>query len=406
MQSLLNFQWELAIGGQTISKQEFDRLVALNSPLVEINGEWVELRPQDIKTAQGFFASRKEQMSLSLEDALRLSSGDTQTIEKLPVVSFEASGALQELVTALTNNKAIAPLATPKDFQGELRPYQERGVAWLTFLERWGLGACLADDMGLGKCLAPDTSVYVNGNLILAEEIWQNYAGEMAFDGEGFWTKPVTKLLVNSINEKTGKIVQAPIRRLYRQQISEKLRKVTLQDGSSITITTRHKLLTNKGWTNQLNVGDFVCVPANLLYQGNPEDPDLVKFLAWQIAEGYEILSQAKLTVTQKDTEILKDLQIILYKLSDKFNLNINSPSIHIPLNLKVPYLSINSRSYQIFLESKGYKWGKLSAEKSIPPFIMQADIDSVRIFLKIISMLNLLLYVVCEVWKLVQLHH
>ncbi len=383
LQSLLNFQWELAIGGQTISKQEFDRLVALNSPLVEINGEWVELRPQDIKTAQGFFASRKEQMSLSLEDALRLSSGDTQTIEKLPVVSFEASGALQELVTALTNNKAIAPLATPKDFQGELRPYQERGVAWLTFLERWGLGACLADDMGLGKCIAPDTSVYVNGNLISAEEIWQNYAGETAFDGEGFWTKPVTKLLVNSINEKTGKIVQAPIRRLYRQQVSEKLRKVTLQDGSSITITQRHKLLTNKGWTNQLHVGDFVCVPANLLCQGNPEDPDLVKFLAWQIAEGYEILSQAKLTVTQKDTEILKDLQMILYKLSDKFNLKINSPSIHIPLNSKVPYLSINSRSYQIFLESKGYKWGKLSAEKSIPPFIMQADIDSVRIFLK-----------------------
>jgi len=47
------FKWELAIG-QSISKAEFDRLVALNSPLVEINGEWVELRSQDIKTAQAF----------------------------------------------------------------------------------------------------------------------------------------------------------------------------------------------------------------------------------------------------------------------------------------------------------------------------------------------------------------
>lgn len=153
LQSLLNFQWQLAIGGQTISKAEFDRLVALNSPLVEINGEWVELRPQDIKTAQNFFASRKEQMSLSLEDALRLSTGDTQVIEKLPVVSFEASGALQELIGALTNNQAIAPLPTPASFQGKLRPYQERGAAWLAFLERWGLGACLADDMGLGKTI-------------------------------------------------------------------------------------------------------------------------------------------------------------------------------------------------------------------------------------------------------------
>ncbi|MEI2583323.1 DEAD/DEAH box helicase [Scytonema sp. PRP1] len=153
LQSLLNFKWELAIGGQTLSKAEFDKLVALNSPLVEINNEWVELRPQDIKTAQAFFASRKDQMALSLEDALRISTGDTQTIEKLPVVSFEASGALQELVTTLTNNKAVEPLPTPASFQGQLRPYQERGVAWLAFLERWGLGACLADDMGLGKTI-------------------------------------------------------------------------------------------------------------------------------------------------------------------------------------------------------------------------------------------------------------
>ncbi|RUR73726.1 helicase [Nostoc sp. PCC 7120 = FACHB-418] len=153
LQSLLNFQWHLAIGGQTISKAEFDRLVALKSPLVEINGEWVELRPQDIKTAEAFFTARKDQMALSLEDALRLSSGDTQVIEKLPVVSFEASGALQELIGALTNNQAVAPLPTPKNFQGQLRPYQERGAAWLAFLERWGLGACLADDMGLGKTI-------------------------------------------------------------------------------------------------------------------------------------------------------------------------------------------------------------------------------------------------------------
>ncbi|MBA3922080.1 MAG: DEAD/DEAH box helicase, partial [Nostocaceae cyanobacterium] len=153
LQSLLNFRWDLAIGGQTITQAEFNRLVALNSPLVEINGEWVELRSPDIKTAQAFFASRKDKMALSLEDALRLSTGDTQAIEKLPVVSFEASGALQELITTLSDNHAIAPLPTPKGFQGELRPYQQRGAAWLAFLERWGLGACLADDMGLGKTI-------------------------------------------------------------------------------------------------------------------------------------------------------------------------------------------------------------------------------------------------------------
>src|SRR6476661_6099228 len=153
LQSLLNFKWELTIGGQRISKAEFDRLTALNSPLVEINGEWVELRAPDVKAAQTFFASRKEQMTLSLEDALRLASGDSQTIEKLPVVNFEATGQLQELLNTLSDNQAVSAIATPASFRGQLRPYQALGAGWLAFLERWGLGACLADDMGLGKTL-------------------------------------------------------------------------------------------------------------------------------------------------------------------------------------------------------------------------------------------------------------
>jgi SNF2 family DNA or RNA helicase len=151
LQSLLNFKWELTIGGQRLSKAEFDRLVALNTPLVEINGEWVELRPQDIRAAQSFFESRKD-LSLSLEDALRISTGDTQMIEKLPVLGFEASGPLEELINTLTTgNQSVSEIAVPRGFAGELRPYQLRGASWLAFLEQWGLGACLADDMGLGK---------------------------------------------------------------------------------------------------------------------------------------------------------------------------------------------------------------------------------------------------------------
>lgn len=153
LKSLLNFKWQLSIGGQTMTKAEFDRLVAKESPLVEINGEWVELRESDIRSAKIFFSQRKDEMTLSLEDALRLSTGDTQMIEKLPVVNFEAGGKLQELLNTLTNNRNLEPIPNPKDFQGELRPYQARGAGWLSFLEKWGLGACLADDMGLGKTI-------------------------------------------------------------------------------------------------------------------------------------------------------------------------------------------------------------------------------------------------------------
>jgi SNF2 family DNA or RNA helicase len=151
LQSLLKFKWELAIGDRTISKKEFDRLMALKSPLVEVQGEWIALQPSEVRAAQAIFTASNEQMNLTVEDALRLSTGDTTTLAKLPVVNFEASGALQELIINLTGNQSITLIETPKGFKGQLRPYQARGVSWLAFLERWGLGACLADDMGLGK---------------------------------------------------------------------------------------------------------------------------------------------------------------------------------------------------------------------------------------------------------------
>ena len=38
-------------------------------------------------------------------------------------------------------------------FRGALRDYQREGLGWLQFLQRFGLGGCLADDMGLGKTI-------------------------------------------------------------------------------------------------------------------------------------------------------------------------------------------------------------------------------------------------------------
>ncbi|ERN43188.1 superfamily II DNA/RNA helicase, SNF2 family [Rubidibacter lacunae KORDI 51-2] len=151
--SPLNFDWELAVGDRSLSKSDFERLLAMQSPLVEVDGEWVALQPADVRAAQSMLASHNGDMQLSLADALRYGSGESQLLGKLPIVDFEASGALQRLFDNLGDSKALDEIAPPSALRGTLRPYQARGVSWLTFLEEWGLGACLADDMGLGKSI-------------------------------------------------------------------------------------------------------------------------------------------------------------------------------------------------------------------------------------------------------------
>jgi superfamily II DNA or RNA helicase len=66
--------------------------------------------------------------------------------------------------------EGIRPLDPPATFTGTLRGYQREGLGWLTFLQRFGLGGCLADDMGLGKTvmvmalLASQRHVHGNGD--------------------------------------------------------------------------------------------------------------------------------------------------------------------------------------------------------------------------------------------------
>ena len=153
LQSMLKYKLEIAVGDRNVSKRDFKKLLAQKSPIVEIDGQWIALQPADVRAAQAVLDKSNDQLDLSVEDALRLSTGDTKVLAKLPVVKFESTGVLAGLLDNLTDNKAVEPINNIKDFKGELRPYQAKGVGWLSFLETWGLGACLADDMGLGKTI-------------------------------------------------------------------------------------------------------------------------------------------------------------------------------------------------------------------------------------------------------------
>ncbi len=58
---------------------------------------------------------------------------------------------LEKLRVLVEDFTEIGDVELPGDLQATLRPYQRRGVNWLSFLRDSGLGAMLADDMGLGK---------------------------------------------------------------------------------------------------------------------------------------------------------------------------------------------------------------------------------------------------------------
>jgi SNF2 family DNA or RNA helicase len=60
---------------------------------------------------------------------------------------------LERLAPLVQGFERLPEARLPGDVTATLRPYQQQGVAWLTFLKEAGLGGVLADDMGLGKTL-------------------------------------------------------------------------------------------------------------------------------------------------------------------------------------------------------------------------------------------------------------
>jgi SNF2 family DNA or RNA helicase len=150
LDGIVDYQWEVALGDDKMSAQELQQLVALKQPLVQVRGEWVMLNESDLAAALAIAkggAAGRERMTAG--DALRIGLGLQDTDLGLPVTDIEADGWLGDLLSA--DDQRVEEIESPQDFEADLRPYQLRGLAWLAFHDRLGLGACLADDMGLGK---------------------------------------------------------------------------------------------------------------------------------------------------------------------------------------------------------------------------------------------------------------
>lgn len=262
-------------------------------------------------------------------------------------------------------------------------------VPW-TILQRDRIyNVLLAGGQGSGKCVGPDELVLLEGRLIRAADAWEHYAAAPEWDGEGWWSEPLAQPLTNALDH-SGRIVTAPVTRLYRQRVHERGRRVRLSDGSELTITQRHRLRAPDGWTRELQVGGVVCAPRRLCWPGRSLDRELVELLAWQIAEGCERgggrSSQSSrgasvVTITQSDTAVLERLRQLALHIGERYGVQFNNPAVR--PGTRASALVINSAAWRDFLVARGYDWGRLSAEKRIPDFVMQGDLEAARTFLR-----------------------
>jgi len=153
MNSIVSYDWEMALGDETLSREEFERLAALKTPLVQVRGRWVLLQPDQIESVVAFWEKHRGRGTLQLRDALSLALGAQDELDGLQVSEVQLDASLKDVLSRLTRKNQMELLAAPAGFVGELRPYQTQGLSWLAFMRRWGFGACLADDMGLGKTI-------------------------------------------------------------------------------------------------------------------------------------------------------------------------------------------------------------------------------------------------------------
>lgn len=150
LESLVQFEWQVALGDFSLTLQELQALARLKVPLVQVRGQWVQVNAEEIQAALDLMKSKKDRQA-PLRELTQMALGARTTPGGLGISGVTATGWVDDFLSQLQGQASFAELPSPQGFQGTLRPYQLRGFSWLAFLRRWGLGACLADDMGLGK---------------------------------------------------------------------------------------------------------------------------------------------------------------------------------------------------------------------------------------------------------------
>ncbi len=143
----LNFESE----GVAVTQEELRRCLTEGRKYVRLaDGTFARLDPQKVREV---LLRQAEILATSGGNGTKLALSQAGRIEDLlaQVGRSNVSGDARELFRKLRDIDEIKGAKKPRNLKAQLRPYQEQGFQWLSFLNEIGSGGILADDMGLGK---------------------------------------------------------------------------------------------------------------------------------------------------------------------------------------------------------------------------------------------------------------
>nr|WP_296775244.1 DEAD/DEAH box helicase [Rhodococcus sp. (in: high G+C Gram-positive bacteria)] len=147
MDELVSYDWQLQLGEMVLTEAEMNRLAVSKGDLVKLRGQWVFADGNQLARAARYVAEHHGD-GTPLSKLMR-----EMTLAEPPPAPIEEITASGWAATLLEPNAKPESIPLPDGVLATLRPYQQRGLEWLAFMSKLGLGAVLADDMGLGKTL-------------------------------------------------------------------------------------------------------------------------------------------------------------------------------------------------------------------------------------------------------------
>jgi len=140
---------EVDFGDQRLSLPELLAALSRGETTIRLGDGSLGILPEEWLDQYGLLAGlgtpeggalRFSNTQAGLLDALLAAQDDVQYDEQFL--------ALRDRMRSFTG---VVEEEEPAGFKGTLRGYQREGLGWLSFLQSFGFGGCLADDMGLGK---------------------------------------------------------------------------------------------------------------------------------------------------------------------------------------------------------------------------------------------------------------